>query len=112
MGAWPASGTKVGSVGAQEYVYDAFGGSAWSRLTFVLYLSDSFEGGETSFFVPNREREGVLEAHPVLPREGCATVFVHGDTGVPLLHEGSKVTSGTKYILRTDVVYQSAVSPE
>jgi hypothetical protein len=111
-GAWPASGTKRSPSGGQEYVYDALGGSAWSRLTFVLYLSEGFEGGETSFFVPNAEIEGVLEAHPVRPREGFATVFVHGDTGVPLLHEGSPVISGTKYILRTDVIYQSDESTE
>lgn len=31
-------------------VHDAHGGTVWSRLTFVLYLNDDFEGGTTTFF--------------------------------------------------------------
>jgi hypothetical protein len=111
-GAWPASGTKADASGNLEYVYDAHEGKARSRLTFVLYLSGGFDGGATTFFVPSPDSEGVLEARPVQPQEGFATVFIHGETGAPLLHEGSPVLAGTKYILRTDVIYESGDSPE
>eukprot|EP00930_Biecheleria_cincta_P096058 TRINITY_DN87934_c0_g1_i1.p1 TRINITY_DN87934_c0_g1~~TRINITY_DN87934_c0_g1_i1.p1 ORF type:complete len:693 (+),score=143.62 TRINITY_DN87934_c0_g1_i1:33-2081(+) len=104
-GAWPASGVKVTAGGKEEYVYDAFGGGTRSKLTFIIYLNDDFDGGCTTFFVPQPSKEGTLESRPVRPRTGSATVFPHGDTGVPLLHEGSSVTQGTKYLLRTDVVY-------
>lgn len=104
-GAWPASGLRDQPGGGTEYVYDAYGGNTRSRLTFIIYLNDDFEGGETTFYVPQPGVEGTLEGRPVKPCMGCATVFPHGDTGVPLLHEGSAVKQGTKYLLRTDVVY-------
>lgn len=110
-GAWPASGTRnVG--GREEYVYDAHGGSTRSKLTFIVYLNDDFEGGETTFFVPRPGMPGVLEQRPVQPRLGCACVFSHGETRVPLLHEGSAVKRGTKYLLRTEVLYVAPDSPE
>lgn len=114
-GAWPASGTQiVGAAGGrqEEYLYDAYGGSTRSKFTFIVYLSEGFEGGATTFFVPSPDKEGVLESRPVKPQLGFAAAWMHGDTGIPLLHEGSPVTSGTKYLLRTEVVYQSRQSPE
>ena len=63
-----------------------------SKLTFMLYLNDSFEGGETRFFVYPEAK--------VVPEKGMALVFVH-----KRLHEGCEVKSGTKYVLRTDVLY-------
>ena len=33
---------------------------------------------------------------PIRPRIGSASVFPHGDCKIPLLHEGSAVTKGTK----------------
>lgn len=60
-----------------------------SRLTFMVYLNDGFEGGETTFAETS-----------VAPRLGSALVFEHA-----LLHEGSAVTSGRKYVLRSDVMY-------
>jgi len=111
-GAWPASGLKRGEDGQDEYVYDAYGGGTRSKLTFIIYLNGDFEGGCTTFYTPNSGEEGVLDSRPVKPRIGSATVFPHGDCGTPLLHEGSAVTSGTKYLLRTDVVYARPETPE
>ena len=50
-GAWPGSGFSEGKV-----LFDAFG-DRWSRLTFLLYLNDGFEGGATTFYTPG-EQEG------------------------------------------------------
>lgn len=60
-----------------------------SRLTFLLYLNDGFGGGDTDF-----------RTFRVSPRVGSALLFVH-DTW----HEGAEVTEGTKYVLRSDVLY-------
>jgi len=32
-------------------------------------------------------------------------MFPHGDAAGALLHEGSAVTAGAKYVVRTDVLY-------
>jgi len=111
-GAWPASGVREGPRGKAEYVYDAYGGSTRSKLTFILYLNDDFEGGETTFVVPRPSEEGTLESRPVRPRIGFASVFPHGECPAPLLHEGSSVKKGCKYLLRTDVIYVSPKSLE
>lgn len=60
-----------------------------SFLTFMIYLNDDFEGGTTDF---------VWES--VKPSMGMALVFPHR-----LRHQGSVVTNGVKYVLRTDVLY-------
>lgn len=63
-----------------------------SRLTFMVYLNDDFEGGETSF--PPLEQV-------VSPRAGRAVLFQHA-----VEHAGEVVTRGTKYVLRSDVLYR------
>lgn len=64
-----------------------------SCYTFMVYLNEEFEGGETRFFV---EPEVVIR-----PKTGSALFFQH-----PIIHEGSEVYSGVKYVLRTDLVYR------
>ena len=69
-------------------------GGLTSRLTLLVYLNDDFVGGETDF------RDFVV--HPI---KGDALFFIH-DTW----HEGRAVVSGTKYVLRSDVLYGAAES--
>ena len=64
-----------------------------SWYTYMVYLNEGFEGGETVFFV---EPEVVIT-----PRAGAALFFQH-----PIIHEGSEVTSGVKYVVRTDLMYR------
>jgi predicted 2-oxoglutarate/Fe(II)-dependent dioxygenase YbiX len=59
-----------------------------SKLTCILYLNDDFAGGETA-----------VKDRVVVPRQGTL-IFRH-----ELLHEGRPVLDGTKYVLRTDVMY-------
>jgi prolyl 4-hydroxylase len=61
-----------------------------SFLTFMIYLNANFEGGATEF-----------KWESIKPRQGMALVFPHRQ-----LHQGSAVTVGTKYVLRTDVMYR------
>ena len=101
-GAWPLSGLDS----AGNYVYDAFPSVIWSKYTFLIYLNDGFSGGCTSFYAPSSE-VGQLEKRGIKPSTGCALVFPHGDNipgCMPSLHEGSPVLSGTKYVIRTEIV--------
>ncbi|KAJ7100771.1 hypothetical protein B0H15DRAFT_817247 [Mycena belliarum] len=102
-GAWPASALDE-SGAAPAYVYDS-DPAVYSRLTFLIYLNDGFDGGCTTFFMPS-SAHGVLEARPVRPRAGTVCVFPHGAAQGSLLHEGSGVTEGTKYVIRTEVLYE------
>ncbi|KAL7478268.1 hypothetical protein ACHAW6_004045 [Cyclotella cf. meneghiniana] len=75
-----------------------------SHLTFLIYLNDDFDGGCTTFLIPAKEHEGVLNAFPVKPVRGCVLVFPHGTCAAPL-HEGSPVLKRCKYVVRTEVEY-------
>jgi predicted 2-oxoglutarate/Fe(II)-dependent dioxygenase YbiX len=66
-----------------------------SLVTFMIYLNDDFEGGETKFY-----RDSGMLSVTVKPSRGMALVFDHDQ-----LHEGAPVESGRKYVLRTDVMY-------
>ena len=63
-----------------------------SRLTLMIYLNEGFGGGGTEFDL----------AETVVPRTGMALVFAHH-----LRHQGAPVTQGTKYVLRTDVMFRT-----
>ncbi|CAK7244451.1 MAG: hypothetical protein STHCBS139747_005991 [Sporothrix thermara] len=101
-GAWPPSGIRPD----MTYVYDASpeGKKQSSLFTFLVYLNDEFEGGETTFFIPGAV-EGTLNAYPVRPVMGGVAIFPHGETHGALLHEGTGVRKGAKYVIRTDVEY-------
>jgi hypothetical protein len=62
--------------------------------TVLVYFNDDFEGGETRF------QEQLEEV--VRPRPGMVVLFQH-----KLRHEGCEVRRGTKYAMRTDVIYEA-----
>lgn len=72
-----------------------------SFLTLIFYLNDSFEGGETAFFHYRGSADKALVKYKCFPKQGKALIFDHKQ-----LHEGSEVTEGMKYVLRTDVMYE------
>ena len=55
------------------------------------------------------EGEGVghIEVRKVEPQLGAVLVFPHGSASGSLVHEGSAVGTGVKYVIRTDVLYTS-----
>ncbi len=61
-----------------------------SLLTFMVYLNDDFEGGTTEF-----------DDIEINPKQGMALIFDH-----ELKHEGKKIISGFKYVLRSDIMYR------
>ncbi|AFM03771.1 hypothetical protein Fleli_1339 [Bernardetia litoralis DSM 6794] len=70
-----------------------------SRITFLIYLSDDFEGGQTVFDYKNERKE--IEVIEIQPKIGTALCFVH-----EIKHEGKSVPKGTKYVLRSDIMFQ------
>lgn len=60
-----------------------------SQYTLMIYLNEGFEGGGTSF-----------GAEVITPATGRMLAFLHRQR-----HQGDEVSSGTKYVLRTDVMY-------
>ena len=82
-----------------------------SLKTFMVYLNDSYEGGETNFVESHdlhfdKDRQ-IYCAPPesvfagLKARRGDCLVFDH-----LLLHEGQQVTQGQKYIIRSDLMYK------
>jgi len=61
-----------------------------SKLSFVLYLNESFEGGVTAF-----------DTLTITPKTGRLLYFKQN-----LYHEGTPVLSGTKYVIRSEVMYK------
>jgi prolyl 4-hydroxylase len=60
-----------------------------------IYLNQNFKGGSTTF----RSGDRYLD---VKPRTGSILLFEHN-----ILHEGQAIIQGTKYLLRTDVMYST-----
>ncbi|XZF16578.1 2OG-Fe(II) oxygenase [Chitinophagaceae bacterium MMS25-I14] len=71
-----------------------------SKLTFMLYLNDAteFEGGRTLFF---RDKDTTEIWAAYTPVQGDLIVFDHN-----IWHEGEMLQSGTKYVLRSDLLYR------
>jgi hypothetical protein len=81
-------------------------GQDWTLYTLLIYLNgpeSGLRGGET-FFYEEGSRGGagnVLLSYS--PKMGHVLCHIHGE--FCLLHEGGEVTSGVKYLMRTDVTY-------
>jgi hypothetical protein len=67
-----------------------------SWMTLMVYLNDDYTGGRTRF-----DLVGEPEPIAIRPATGMALAFMHDR-----LHEGEAVSSGIKYVLRTDVMYR------
>jgi hypothetical protein len=61
-----------------------------SYYTFMIYLNDKCEGGETTF-----------NSLTIQPKQGMALIFLHD-----IEHEGKPVRQGVKYVLRTDIIFR------
>ena len=73
-----------------------------SFLTVHLYLrgSQDLKGGATRFF--GEDRPGHINTYDVDPSPGACLIFQHHD----LVHSGDDVVHGTKYTIRTDIMYR------
>lgn len=83
----------------QDFPYERDDGER-SYLTLLIYLNDNYEGGGTSF--DDSFSEDAFDEFTVTPKRGMAVFFEHQTH-----HKGEPVTSGRKYVMRTDVMYSS-----
>jgi prolyl 4-hydroxylase len=64
-----------------------------SCYSFLVYLNEGFEGGNTTF--------ATSPEISIVPKLGMGLLFQHA-----IIHEGSVVTAGVKYVARTDLMYR------
>jgi hypothetical protein len=105
-GAWP--GSKVVD---HELITNAYS-DRWSQLSFILFLSNDYSGGHTQFYVdklnssePARSNDNA-DVINVRTLAGAALCFPHGTHRLHCLHSSEAITSGTKYIIRSDVLFE------
>ena len=109
-GSWPGS-----QVVNEQLVDDAYG-DRWSMYTFLILLSDDFVGGETQFMVNRNDpskparRQGhhheSADIESVRTPSGSVLCFPHGTHPAHCIHGSAPILSGTKYIIRTDVLFE------
>ena len=92
-GAWPGS-----RVLGRSLVMDAYGDRV-SEMTFLIFLTDGYQGGRTLF------QTGQDAPEAVRTPKGAALCFPHGMHPDHCVHSGEGIVSGQKYIIRTDVLY-------
>lgn len=74
--------------------------SEWTLLIYLTGVEDGVKGGETVFYI----EKGKLRETIVAPlTRGTALLHRHGSEC--LLHEGTLVREGTKYVLRSDLMF-------
>lgn len=105
-GSWPGSRVVDG-----ELIDNAYN-DRWSQLSFLLFLSDGYEGGATCFHV-SKTQSGLPAQRPddtdivaVRTPIGAALCFPHGMHPLHCVHSSQPITSGTKYIIRSDVLFE------
>ena len=105
-GSWPGS-----RVINDKLVADAYG-DRYSQLTFLILLTEDFEGGATRFFVnaedtskPARRDDKVKEVDVRTPA-GSVLCFPHGLHPLHCIHSSGPIYKGVKYIIRTDVLFE------
>ncbi|CAM2699106.1 unnamed protein product [Rotaria socialis] len=70
-----------------------------SQLTIMAYLNHSYTDGHTNFLDDTTKPHGITYA--LKPETGMVLIFQHD-----LFHEGETVSTGKKYIMRSDVMYK------
>jgi len=75
--------------------------SEWTLLVYLTGIEDGVEGGETLFYKDEKGKAREVIAVPLT--RGTALLHRHGQEC--LLHEGSAVRKGSKYVLRSDLMF-------
>jgi hypothetical protein len=76
--------------------------SEWTLLVYLTGVEDGVQGGETVFQISDRKGSTIETISAPLTR-GMALLHRHGQEC--LFHGGSEVLSGTKYVLRSDLMF-------
>jgi hypothetical protein len=104
-GAWPGSRVVDG-----ELIADAYQG-LYSQYSYLIFLNEGYEGGRTQFLVskadpnkPAKDRNDVNIVSVSTPK-GAVLCFPHGTHPQHCVHASEKITTGCKYIIRTDILF-------
>jgi hypothetical protein len=73
--------------------------SYWTLLVYLTGVEEGVQGGETVFYEGRDEKEIIVGI-----KRGSALLHRHGG-GDSLLHEGRAVIKGTKWVLRSDLIF-------
>lgn len=105
-GAWPGSRVING-----ELVTNAYS-DRYSLMTFLIFLSDDFDGGATRFLVP-AEQSGSVGSRQQPPQtidvrvpKGAVLCFPHGLHPLHCVHSSEAIQRGVKYIIRSDMLFE------
>ena len=104
-GAWPGS-----RVLNQQLVGNAYP-DRYSEMTFLMYLSDDFDGGETRFRVNGNNPYDAVSRHApmkdvdIRTPVGSVLCFPHGSHPLHRVHSSLPISRGVKYIIRSDVLF-------
>lgn len=104
-GSWPGSRIVDGRL-----LHNAFD-DRWSQFSFLLFLSEDYDGGATRFYLdksdPARAARDPRQAEIVSVRtpRGAALCFPHGMHPQHCLHASEPISRGTKYIIRSDILF-------
>lgn len=105
-GDWPGS-----RVINNELIHDAYP-DRWSKMTFLILLNESFEGGATQFWVNKDDSskpahyEQEAKSVDIRTPAGGVLCFPHGRHPLHCLHSSEQITQGVKYIIRTDILFE------
>ena len=104
-GSWPGSRIVDGHL-----LHNAFD-DRWSQFSFLLFLSEDYDGGATRFYLdksdPTRAARDPRQAEIFAVRtpRGAALCFPHGMHPQHCLHASEPISRGTKYIIRSDILF-------
>lgn len=105
-GDWPGSRVKN-----NELITNAYS-DRYSQMTFLILLSEDFDGGATRFLVnaddpakPARRGDNIQEMDVRTPA-GSVLCFPHGMHPLHCVHSSETIRSGVKYIIRTDMLFE------
>ena len=104
-GSWPGS-----RVIDNKLIADAYPG-LFSQYTFLILLSDDFEGGRTQFMVSKLDPSKPAKSDDdtklisISTPKGSVLCFPHGTHPLHCTHTSERITKGAKYIIRTDILF-------
>jgi hypothetical protein len=105
-GSWPGSRVINNELVANAYP------DRYSQMTFLIFLSENFQGGATRFLVnaddatqPATRNDNVKDVDIRTPAGGILC-FPHGMHPLHCIHSSVPITNGVKYIIRSDVLFE------
>lgn len=105
-GSWPGSRVINGELIANAY------SDRYSLMSFLIFLNDDFSGGATRFLVsandPGKPARYGAKAKKIDIRTPAGSVlcFPHGMHPLHCVHSSEPISSGVKYIIRTDMLFE------